>query len=69
MEPGLLNATRAHRRHVWVAGYDEHRLHVFGERATALAAFGSMSRPGGLPQGWVPAAPPDPLWAGEECCV
>ena len=65
----LLNAARAHRGHVWVAGFDEHRLHAFGERATALAAFGSMPRPGGLPQGWVPAAPPDPLWAGEDCSV
>ena len=62
----LLNAARAHRGHVWVAGFDEHRLHAFGERATALAAFGSMPRPGGLPWGWVPAAPPDPLWAGED---
>ena len=65
----LLNAARAHREHVWVAGFDEHRLHAFGERATALAAFGSMPRPGGLPLGWVPAAPPDPLWAGEDCSV
>ena len=65
----LLNAARAHRGHVWVAEYDGHRLHAFGERATALAAFGSMPRPGGLPQGRVPAAPPDPLWAGEDCSV
>ena len=65
----LLNAARAHREHVWVAGFDEHRLHAFGERATALAAFGSMPRPGGLPLGWVPAAPPDPLWTGEDCSV
>ena len=27
----LLNAARAHRGHVWVAGFDEHRLHAFGE--------------------------------------
>ena len=60
----LLNAARARRGHVWVAGYDEHRIHALGERATALAAFASMPRPGGLPRGWVPAAPPDPLWAG-----
>ena len=65
----LLNAARAHRGHVWVAGFDEHRLHAFGERATALAVFGSMPRPGGLPLGWVPAAPPDPLWVGEDCSV
>ena len=65
----LINAARAHRGHVWVAGFDEHRLHAFGERATALAAFGSMPRPGGLPLGWVPAAPPDPLWTGEDCSV
>ena len=65
----LLNAARAHRGHVWVAGYDGHRLHAFGERATALAAFGSMPLPGGLPSGWVPAAPPDPMWAGEDCSV
>ena len=65
----LLTATRAHRGHVWVAGFDEHRLHAFGERATALATFGSMPRPMGLTQGWVPAAPPDPLWAGEDCSV
>ena len=65
----LLNAARAHRGHVWVAGFDEHRLHAFGERASALAVFGSMPRPGGLPHGWVPAAPPDPPWAGEDCCI
>ena len=34
----LINAARAHRGHVWVAGFDEHRLNAFGERATALAA-------------------------------
>ena len=49
-----------HQIPLWAAGFDEHRLHAFGERATALAAFGSMPRPGFLPLGWVPAAPPDP---------
>ena len=49
----LLNAARAHRGHVWVAGFDEHRLHAFGERATALAVFGSMPRPGWGSPSWV----------------
>ena len=52
-----------------MAGFDEHRLHAFGERATALVVFGAMPRPEGLPHGWVPAAPPDPSWAGEDCSV
>ena len=45
----LLRTARTLRGHVWVAGLDEHRLHAFGERVTALAAFGSMSQ---LPLGW-----------------
>ena len=69
----LLRATRNHRTHVWVAGYDPSRLHSFGERASALAFHGNNfgyweELPPPL-AGGAPTAPSDPPWQAEECAI
>ena len=67
-----MRAARVRRRHVWLAGFDAHRPYPWGERASALAAYGATyGLWGSLPPSYAraaPRAPAAPPWVDDTDC-